>query len=292
MEIFVTNETSRLETVILGIGIDRGKPRGINPSIRKHLSNGEIPTTIDICQEMQSFEKVLKERNIEVLRPENLKDTEQIFTRDIGFVIEDKFFISNMKHQVRKPEIKGIESTIETIDSNKIVQIPDDVTIEGGDVILWNNYIFLGQGARTNKAGLQFLQDFFPNKKVIGLDIVEAQDCFDKHILHLDCTFQPIGKNEGIIYAEGFNGFPSILIDIFKKENLIFVNQTEKNRMFPNVFSISPSEVIIEKGFERLKLELEERGYVVYLVDYKETSKLGGLLRCSTLPLRRQKNVA
>ena len=35
MQLFVTNETSPLEAVILGIGTDRGEPREINPMIRK-----------------------------------------------------------------------------------------------------------------------------------------------------------------------------------------------------------------------------------------------------------------
>ena len=58
--------------------------------------------------------------------------------------------------------------------------------------------------------------------------------------------------------------------------------------MFPNIFSISPTKIAIEKGFTRLKDELLGRGYEVFEVDYSETSKLGGLLRCSTLPLKRK----
>ena len=61
MELFVTNETSELESVILGIGIDRGKPRGINPMMRKHLSNNTFPTEDNICAEIKTFEDVLKQ---------------------------------------------------------------------------------------------------------------------------------------------------------------------------------------------------------------------------------------
>jgi N-dimethylarginine dimethylaminohydrolase len=47
---------------------------------------------------------------------------------------------------------------------------------------------------------------------------------------------------------------------------------------------------VVEQGFGRLKSGLIERGYEVFEVDYSETSKLGGLLRCSTLPLKRKEN--
>ena len=57
--------------------------------------------------------------------------------------------------------------------------------------------------------------------------------------------------------------------------------------MFPNIFSVGPNDVIVEKGFTRLIQELENRGINCHKVKYSETSKLSGLLRCSTLPLFR-----
>jgi N-dimethylarginine dimethylaminohydrolase len=58
-------------------------------------------------------------------------------------------------------------------------------------------------------------------------------------------------------------------------------------QMNSNIFSISPEVIISEKGFNRLNLELRKRGFTVEEVPYAEISKMEGLLRCSTLPLRR-----
>ena len=41
--------------------------------------------------EMEAFAQVLTKYGVEVYRPELIEDCNQIFTRDIGFVIEDKF---------------------------------------------------------------------------------------------------------------------------------------------------------------------------------------------------------
>lgn len=288
MEIFVNNETSALKSVILGIGTDRGEPRGINPMMRKHLKNNTFPIEENICAEIKTFENVLISNGVQVHRPSNLSETEQIFTRDIGFVIEDYFFISNMKHPVRTVELDGIKHILDRIDSTKKVDIPEGIVVEGGDVILWNEFIFIGIGDRTTKNAIAFIQSIFPHKTVLGFDIVLDQKSADNNILHLDCTFQPIGKDEAIIYHNGFEKPPIEILDLFPKDKLVEVSLEEKNRMFPNVFSISPTKIVIEKGFERLKHELEERGYEVFEVDYSETSKLGGLLRCSTLPLKRK----
>ena len=54
---------------------------------------------------------------MEVFFPENIKELNQIFTRDVGFVIEDKFFISNII-QDRTLEINGLEEILQNINSD------------------------------------------------------------------------------------------------------------------------------------------------------------------------------
>jgi len=140
----VTNETATLKSVILGIGDDRGEVHGINPLVRKHIKENTLPKEIDIQREIKSFEQVLKQANVQVLRPVNITKTEQIFTRDIGFVIDDLFFIANMKHPVRRREYAGIAPHINNlVKDDKRISIPEGILIEGGDVILYNEHIFI-----------------------------------------------------------------------------------------------------------------------------------------------------
>lgn len=288
MDLFVSNETSQLESVILGIGKDKGAPRGINPSIRMHLENNTYPTEQDIRSEISTFEDALKKSGVQVLRTSNLSDVNQIFTRDIGFVIEDHFFVSNMKYPSRALEFEGIKPIVQQLDGSKVVEVPDEITMEGGDVILWNDYIFLGLGERTTRDAVGFLQQYFPQKTIIGFDLVVDPQDASNNILHLDCTFQPIGQDEAIIYRDGFKSTPDELLELFPKSKLIEITKQEKNQMFPNIFSVSSNKIVIEKGFSRLKQILQGRGYDLLEVAYSETSKLSGLLRCSTLPLKRK----
>jgi N-dimethylarginine dimethylaminohydrolase len=60
-------------------------------------------------------------------------------------------------------------------------------------------------------------------------------------------------------------------------------------QMNSNVFSISHEVVVSEKGFTRLNSILRENGFTVEEIPYAETAKMEGLLRCSTLPLVREK---
>ena len=75
---------------------------------------------------------------------------------------------------------------------------------------------------------------------------------------------------------------------MFGPENTFELTTEEMYWMNSNIFSISPDVVVVEEHFLRLKKHLEEKwGMTVETVPYREISKMGGLLRCSTLPLRR-----
>lgn len=285
-KLFVENETGQLQSVILGIGHDQGEQLDINPVSKHHIQNGTYPTEEDNIRELQTVEDALLDEGVEVLRPKSLPNTEQIFTRDIGFVIADKFVVANMKEPVRQPEIKGLNALLEEIGNENIIRLPEGATIEGGDVVLFNDHVFVGIGKRTNWAGFNNLKDQFPHKEFHPIEIYVSDDPLT-NILHLDCCFQPVGHDSAIIYPNGFKKRPEAIYDHFDEQALIVVDQDEMNRMFPNIFSISPNKVLVERGFERLIELLEKRGIECIKVDYAETSKLSGLLRCSTLPLSR-----
>ena len=64
----------------------------------------------DCKSEIKNFNEVLVKNGVKVLRPKNIDGLNQIFTRDIGFVIENKFFISIQlnREERRKKELKII----------------------------------------------------------------------------------------------------------------------------------------------------------------------------------------
>ncbi|MBT8253421.1 MAG: amidinotransferase, partial [Bacteroidia bacterium] len=107
--------------------------------------------------------------------------------------------------------------------------------------------------------------------------------------LHLDCCFQPVGKNKAIIHKNGFliEEEYNWLLNFFGKENVFEVNKDEMYNMWCNVFSISEEVIITERNFKRLNDWLRKQGFIVEEVPYAEISKQEGLLRCSTLPLIR-----
>ena len=302
LKLRVINETDRLKAVILGTAVSNGATptleEAYDPKSAEHIKAGTYPIEKDMVAEMDAFAAVLQKYGVQVYRPEIIRDCNQIFTRDIGFVIDDVFIKANILPD-RQAEFQAIEYIVKQMNPDKVVTPPEEVHIEGGDVMPWNEHIFIGTykgddykeqvTARTNMAGVAFIQKLFPHKKVKEFDLVKSKTEARDNALHLDCCFQPVGKNKAIIYKGGFRSEADYqyLVDVFGAENLFHIEREEMYEMNSNVFSISPEVVVSEKHFTRLNAWLRAQGFTVEEIPYSEISKQEGLLRCSTLPLLR-----
>lgn len=302
LQIRIKNETSRLRAVVLGTAISNGptptKEEAYDPKSLEHILAGTYPIEADMIAEMEAFNAVFTKYDVTVYRPEIIENYNQIFTRDIGFVIEDVFVKSNILPD-RERELDAIQYVIDQINPAKVVRPPEEVHIEGGDVMVWNDHIFIGTykgsdyssyiTARTNMFGVNYIKELFPNKIVKEFDLVKSRLEARDNALHLDCCFQPVGTDKGIIYKSGFREESDYLylVKLFGRENLFHITREEMYHMNSNVFSIAPDVVVSEKNFTRLNNWLRKQGFTVEEIPYAEIAKQEGLLRCSTLPLIR-----
>ena len=302
LELNVKNETSRLRAVILGTAKSNGGvPKAedcYDPKSIEHVLAGTYPKEEDMVLEMETVAKVFEKYNVKVFRPDIIENYNQIFSRDIAFVIDDKFIEANILPD-REREYKAIEGVISQINPDNIIVLPEECHVEGGDVMPWNDYIFVGTysgsdyanyiTARTNTDAVIALQELFPYKTVKSFELRKSNTDAKENALHLDCCFQPIGKDKAILHKNGFLVEKEYewLVNFFGKENVFEITKEEMYNMNSNVFSISEEVIISEKNFTRLNTWLRENGFIVEEVPYAEIAKQEGLLRCSTLPLIR-----
>ncbi|WP_289044701.1 arginine deiminase family protein [uncultured Olleya sp.] len=302
LKINVKNETSRLRAVVLGTAVSNGPTpkleEAYDPKSLLHIKAGTYPIEADMVNEMEAVAAIFEKYDVKVYRPELIKDCNQIFARDIAFVIDDVFIKANILPD-RENELEAIQYVIDQINPEKVIRPPEEVHIEGGDVMLWNDYIFVGtyRGedysdyivARTNKAGVDFITQQFPDKKVMSFDLNKSQTNPYDNALHLDCCFQPIGTNKAILHKEGFRDESEFewLLNFFGKDNCFIISKEEMFNMNSNIFSISENVIISEQNFTRLNTWLRDKGFTVEEVPYAEIAKQEGLLRCSTMPLLR-----
>ena len=239
LELNVKNETARLRKVILGVANSNGPTPSVDeaydPKSLEHIEAGTYPLEKDMIVEMDAFNAVFEKYNVTVYRPELIPNYNQIFARDIGFVIDDVFIKSNILPD-RERELDAIQYVINQINPSKVVRPPEEVHIEGGDVMLWNDYIFIGTykgsdykdyiTARTNWQGVDFIRQLFPNKIVKDFDLVKSKLEARDNALHLDCCFQPVGNDKGIIYKSGFREEADyiFLVDLIAGEQRLIKN--------------------------------------------------------------------
>ena len=304
MKLNIKNETGRLKSVVLGQPNSLGAVPTLEESYDAKsydtIKKGIYPTEEDVIYEMNEFEKILKKHDVKVFRPEIIKDYNQVFARDVAFVIEDKMIISNVIAD-RADEQEAYRKIFEEVKWRDIINLPDTAHIEGGDVMVWNDFIFIGtcfsedyrnfKTARTNEYAINILKEYFPKKRILDFELKKNDRKPYEGILHLDCTFNPVGTDKCIIYKDGFVDESDylLILDIFVEENCFHVTAEEMFEMNPNIFSISPEIVVSDKTFTRMNNHLRnEWGMTVEEIPYREISKMGGLLRCSTLPLVRE----
>ena len=302
MKLNIQNETSRLRAVILGSAESNGPVPSIeeayDPKSMEHIKAGTYPKVEDMIQEMEAVAEVFKKYNVTVYRPKSIKDYNQIFSRDIAFVIEDKLIKANILPD-REREYEAIQYVVDQIDEEKVIMLPEECHVEGGDVMPWNDYIFIGTysgedysdyiTARTNMDAVIAIQELFPHKTVKSFELRKSNTEAKENALHLDCCFQPIGKGKAILHKNGFLVEKEYewLVDFFGKDNVFEITKEEMYNMNSNVFSISEDVIISERNFTRLNTWLRENEFTVEEVPYAEIAKQEGLLRCSTMPLIR-----
>ncbi|WP_372755621.1 dimethylarginine dimethylaminohydrolase family protein [Mariniflexile sp.] len=303
LQLNIKNETSRLQAVILGTAESNGPTPSVehcyDPKSIEHVVAGTYPTEEDMMEEMTAVANIFEKYGVAVFRPKVIKDCNQIFSRDIAFVIEDKIIRANILPN-REKEIEAIRYVWNQVDRKNRIILPTECHVEGGDVMPWGDYIFIGTysgedypeliTARTNMDAVIAIQELFPDKIVKSFELRKSNTNARENALHLDCCFQPIGKGKAIIHKNGFliEREYDWLVNFFGKANVFEITKEEMYDMNSNIFSISEDVIISEKNFTRLNSWLRKEGFTVEEVPYAEISKQGGLLRCTTMPLIRE----
>ena len=183
----------------------------------------------------------------------------------------------------RRHEWRGYAHLFEHFPEHvKVLFGPEDLVIEGGDVIVDRGKVFVGIGQRTTLAGAAWLMQLVPDFEIVPVDLNGLADGED--VLHLDCSFLPVGDGLALIYPDGMRDIPATLRETY---DLIEVTREEQQMLGTNVLSLAPGCVVSREDSTRINAELRARGIEVVELPYSEPPKTGGSFRCCTLPLHR-----
>ncbi len=289
IKINVPSETATLKTVVMCLANPVNvasffRHSGIDLPLVYQLWHNKFNPFFNykkVRSQQQVFINILNSHGVQVLLADQVSGCgTQHYTRDIGFAIDDVFFVANPRRYYRKRELEGIKNLLSQF--SKVSYI-DDGVIEGGDVIIDEKYVIIGLGEETSKSGIRCLKNKM-RKLSINREIITVEFSH-RGVIHLDTKFNIPAKGIGFIHPKSFDS--KSLKWLESKFDLIEATDREMKNIEINTFSISPKKVVMQKQSTRLAELLKKRGVEVVFIDYSEVLKLPGSFRCTTLPLER-----
>ncbi|TYR74095.1 hypothetical protein FZC79_16725 [Rossellomorea vietnamensis] len=273
---YCDSEYDRLEKVIVCQPRYMKIDEVINET-QKHFLDKNIDITTALKQH-NDFVKVLKDNGTDVIEmTPDPELPEQVFTRDIGFTIGDTIYVSEMGSDIRSGEDEVLKKWLEK-NGHQYKKL-DYGTIEGGDVVVDKNKVFVGVSHRTNTGAIDQLRELADGFTVIPVP-------FQKKYLHLDCVFNILSPDQALVFAPAFK--QKELQMLAEHFNLIEVNDAEQFTMGTNVLSIGDKKVLSLPQNKAVNGALREHGYEVIEVDFSEIIKSGGSFRCCSMPVLRK----
>ena len=217
----------------------------------------------------ENFVKILNRENklgdltdletVEVLAS-NSECPEQVFVRDVAF-------------KVGKIREKEAEIFAKYLKRKEISYYKFKSKIEGGDVIVYNQTIFVGIGTRTKNSAIDEISKIFKDYRIVPIKLT-------KDMLHLDCVFNIVNAGCAVVYPGGITKESYKLISkIFR---LIEISKEEQESLATN-FLKTEGVIFCEKTNKRVNSLIANEGERIIEVEFDEFHKLGGSLRCCVL---------
>ncbi len=223
------------------------------------------------------------------------------FARDQANVVFDTCLLSNMKFDIRKPEVAVIYNALKSLGYSKFLQISDG-TFEGGDAMIIGNDVYVGNGMRTEFEGVQQIAGYFQQhgKKVYRVKIPRTGSFNgDMEIMHLDTFFMPLTDKKAIGCSKVLEA--CTVIDLETGRELPFLDQlvtagyavlnipkAEQKNYAANMLVIKPGVVIAPSDYNPVTTDiLTKNGVTVYSAALSHLTKAVGATHCMTLQIEK-----
>tara|TARA_B100001939_G_scaffold346820_2_gene366652 strand:- start:8496 stop:9650 length:1155 start_codon:yes stop_codon:yes gene_type:complete len=237
-----------------------------------------------------------------------------MFQRDPMFIVGDSLFISNMSSKARKRETfisKIVTENHEIFSKNKIYDLNNcEGTIEGGDVILFNNMVWIGISERTTKNAVENLSKILQRNQK-DLKIIAFQIPPKRAYMHLDTIISIIDTNTFLIdpvafkkvkiydvnknFSEIKQSFFEWVLGLNSRNRVItvggsnsIISQREQWNDGANVLALDNNKIIVYERNSITNSILKKKKVKVITINSSELSRGRGGPHCMSMPLSRE----
>lgn len=223
-------------------------------------------------EQHKSYIQTLNSLGLPVLVLPALTDfPDSCFVEDVALVLKECAIITNPGADTRNAEINFIKDSLAMFYSKEqIFEITGDATLDGGDVMMVGDILYVGLSERTNELGVKALSNIVSqfDKKVIQITLSE--------VLHLKTGVVYLEDNTLLCYGE-FMSKPEF--QSYKKIEIPADESYAANCIWVNGI------VIVPKGYPKVLKLIQDAGYKTIVCDTSEFKKIDGGLSCLSLRL-------
>lgn len=252
------------------IAITRGVPRTIQHGQITFMEWSRVDYVMATVQHRE-YCRLLASLGCEVVEiPADDRYPDCVFVEDTAVVLDRIAVITRPGVESRRGETRAVADVLEQY--RPLVHIEAPATLDGGDVLVLDERIYVGISQRTNLAAVGQLR-YHTRREVVPVEVHGA--------LHLKTAVTRVSRETLLInrdWVEPIEGFQHIDVDPSEPFGA--------NALLVGDAVVYPSE------FPRTRARLEAQGIDVRTVDHSELAKVEGGVTCGSLLLRNDRAAA
>lgn len=244
--------------------------RDVSPSIANaeltHLQR--VPIDYERARDQhEEYRALLASLGCEVISlPGDAAYPDCVFIEDTAVVLGDLAVITRPGAESRRGEVDLVAEALAPL--RKLVRITAPATLDGGDVLVLDERIYVGRSDRSNEAALEQLRQL-TGREVIGVDLHGA--------LHLKTAVTRVSRDALLVNRAWIDVAP------FSGWTLLDVDPAEP---FAANAVLLDDVVIHAEAYPRTRSKLEAHGIHVHTVPADELAKAEGGVTCCSLLVR------
>ncbi|MDE2995511.1 MAG: arginine deiminase family protein [Bacteroidota bacterium] len=248
------------------------------------------PDYDEACLESDRFIAILEDAgaSVEIMDTDLCVGLDSLYVHDPVAACGPGLLLGRMGKETRKPEVEAMKTQLERLGLQPKAMQDESALLEGGDVVwLHPDLVAVGQGFRTNAAGLNELAAFCGDsvREVIPVSLPWWTGYGD--VLHIMSLVSPLDEHHLLIHSRLM---PVAFRQRLAEEGftLLEVPASEYDSLGGNVLSLGNRTCLIEMHNVQTIRLLEDAGFRVLTYSGRHISLAGsGGPTCLTRPLLR-----
>jgi N-dimethylarginine dimethylaminohydrolase len=212
---------------------------------------------------------------------------DMVFTANAAVVLNRIALVARFRYEQRVGETpvftEYFESLVKEGIIDKVVQLPEDVTLEGNGDCVWDpthNCFYMGCGPRSDPRAQEIVKNTF------GVE-VHRFELINPKFYHMDTALCPLSGGEALVVRSAFSPEDiARLQKIIGEDKVIFVPEEDADRFCANAVNLG-REIVLCKCSDAMSSLLESRGYNLHKIAVDPFQLSGGSVWCLTLALDR-----